>query len=171
MFKIDILFHEYGSQKHAELAVTLDLLKALSQIHQVHHWQASGKNSYSDHLLFERLYNTTNSQIDGVAERAVGLGVAELVNLRPSLRNITRFVDAVEMSVDVPAEDVSDQNNRLVRLSYLAEKFFVSALEDIMKDLKAKNLMSFGMEQLLGTILDDHEGLCYLLKQRLRIEV
>lgn len=169
MFNIDLLFNEYGSQKYADLAVTLDLLKALAQMHQVHHWQVTGKSSYSDHLLFERLYTTTQKQIDGVAERAVGLGSPSLVSLRSSLRNVTRFVDAVEMSVDVPAEDIVDESLRMIKASYLAEKFFISALEGIMKELKAKNLMSFGMEQLLGTILDDHEGLCYLLKQRMRM--
>jgi DNA-binding ferritin-like protein len=166
MFKVDLLFHEYGSQKHSELAVTLDLLKALYGIHQTHHWQVSGHTFYADHLLFERLYKTVNKQIDGVAERAVGLGNSELVNLRSSLRNVTRFVDAVDMSVNI--EESNDEALRMVRTSYLAEKFFISALEDIMKDLKAKNLMSFGMEQLLGTILDEHEGLCYLLKQRIK---
>lgn len=166
MFKVDLLFHEYGSQKHSELAVTVDLLKALYSIHQTHHWQVSGGAFYSDHLLFERLYETVSKQVDGVAERAVGLGNADLVNLRSSLRNVTRFVDAVEMSVHL--EESGDEALRMVKTSYLAEKFFISALEDIMKDLKAKNLMSFGMEQLLGTILDEHEGLCYLLKQRIK---
>jgi DNA-binding ferritin-like protein len=168
MFKLDLLLNEYASLKYAELSVTLDMLRALYNLHQTHHWQASGKTFYSDHLLFERLYTTTLKQIDGVAERAVGFGVAPAVDLKASLRNITRFIDAIDLVVDIPEEDIIDENLRALKLSYLAEKFFTKALEDMMKELKAKNLMTFGMEQLLGTILDEHEGLCYLLKQRIR---
>ena len=53
-------------------------LMALQRHAHVAHWEASGPNSYSDHLLFERIYDETTALIDPLAELMKGHGVTVL---------------------------------------------------------------------------------------------
>ena len=161
MLKLEDLFITYGDAKYAELGVYIDLLRALSLLHHTHHWQSQGSQFYGDHLLYQRLYELADGQIDGVGEKAVGLGSPELVMSRHSLENMRRYIEALEDAdmMDAPAL-------KMAKRSLLAEKSFITAGEKLMDQLKSKGLLTRGVEQLLGTILDTHEGVLYLLKQR-----
>jgi DNA-binding ferritin-like protein len=162
MLKFEDFFMTYGDAQYAELGVFIDLLRALSLLHQTHHWQTQGPQFYGDHLLYQRLYELADGQIDGVGEKAVGLGSTELVLARHSLENMRRFIEAVEDSADV----MDAPALKMAKRSLLAEKSFITAGEKLMNQLKSKGLLTRGVEQLLGTILDTHEGVLYLLKQR-----
>lgn len=161
MLKLEDFFMTYGDSKYAELGVFIDLLRALSLLHHTHHWQAQGPQFYGDHLLYQRLYELADGQIDMVGEKAVGLGSPELVLARHSLENMRRYIEALEDA------DVMDAPSlKMAKRSLLAEKSFITAGEKMMDQLKSKGLLTRGVEQLLGTILDQHEGVLYLLKQR-----
>lgn len=162
MLKLEDLFMTYGDSKYAELGVVIDLLRALSLLHHTHHWQTQGPQFYGDHLLYQRLYELADGQVDLVGEKAVGLGSPELVLPRHSLENMRRYIEAVEDGdiMDTPAL-------KMAKRSLLAEKSFITAGEKMMDQLKSKGLLTRGVEQLLGTILDQHEGLVFLLKQRI----
>lgn len=161
MLKLEDLFITYGDVKYAELGVFIDLLRALSMLHQTHHWQTRGPQFYSDHELFKRLYELSEKQIDLVGEKAVGMGSVDLVDYKHSLENMNRYLVAVESGnvMDTPAL-------KMVKRSLLAERSFITAGERMMDQLKSKGLLTRGVEQLLGTILDEHEAALYLLKQR-----
>lgn len=162
MLKLEDLFITYGDAKYAELGVFIDLLRALSMLHHTHHWQTQGPQFYGDHLLYQRLYELADGQIDLVGEKAVGLGSSELVMPRHSLENMRRYIEAVEDG------DILDGISlKMAKRSLLAEKSFITAGEKMMDQLKSKGLLTRGVEQLLGTILDEHEGVLYLLKQRI----
>ena len=161
MLKLEDLFVTYGDAKYAELGVFIDLLRALSLLHHTHHWQTQGSQFYGDHLLYQRLYELADGEIDLVGEKAVGLGSPELVLPRHSIENMRRYIEAVEDG------DVLDGISlKMAKRSLLAEKSFLTAGEKMMDQLKSKGLLTRGVEQLLGTILDQHEGVLYLLKQR-----
>lgn len=161
MLKLEDLFMSYGDSKYAELGIVIDLLRALSLLHHTHHWQAQGSQFYGDHLLYQKLYELADGQIDLVGEKAVGLGSPELVLPKHSLENMRRYIEALEDAdvMDAPAL-------KMAKRSLLAEKSFITAGEKIMDQLKSKGLLTRGVEQMLGTILDEHEGVLYLLKQR-----
>lgn len=163
MLKLDDLFITYGDEQYAELGVFLDLLRALQFLHHQHHWQVSGASFYEDHLLYQRLYEKINLHIDTVGEKTVGLGNSGLVASKHSLTNMPRFLVAVEDSGNAFGEPPTLQ---MAKKSLLAEKSFISAGEKLMKMLESKGLLTRGLENLLSQILDDHETLCYLLKQR-----
>lgn len=162
VLKLEDFFMTYGDSKYAELGIFIDLLRALSLLHHTHHWQTQGPQFYGDHLLYQRLYELSDGQIDLVGEKAVGLGSPELVLPRHSLENMRRYIEAVEDGdiMDAPAL-------KMAKRSLLAEKSFITAGEKMMDQLKSKGLLTRGVEQLLGTILDEHEGVLYLLKQRI----
>src|SRR5574338_1361252 len=54
-------------------ALYVATLKAIALIHQHNHWTTKGLTFYGDHLLFERLYNSTLKDVDLAAEKFMGL--------------------------------------------------------------------------------------------------
>ena len=61
------------------LTQLLGILRAIHWSHWTSHWQARGNPSYSDHLLFERLYKNLEEEIDTLAEKIVSYYGAEAV--------------------------------------------------------------------------------------------
>lgn len=147
----------FPGEKYGELAVVLSSLRALGILHQTHHWQASGPTSYSDHLLFERLYNDIQPQIDLTAEKLVGLNKAAMVVFPKHVIGLSGFLKTVK------EHSTSDD---LVRVSLEAEVLFVSLVEAVMDRLKMAGLLTRGLEQHLGNIADKHEEMIYLLRRR-----
>lgn len=57
------------------LPVLLDLWAGLRAAHHLYHtlhWQAKGAPFYGDHLMFKRLYESVEDEIDGLAEVIAG---------------------------------------------------------------------------------------------------
>ena len=46
---------------------------ALSQLALTYHWQTRGGHYFSDHQLYQRIYDETYAELDGFAERAIGI--------------------------------------------------------------------------------------------------
>src|SRR5690554_7786782 len=53
---------------------TLFRSRALKNLFYSYHWTASGESSYSDHLLFERIYESFEGYEDQAAEKLLALG-------------------------------------------------------------------------------------------------
>ncbi len=158
---VDQLLMQWDSQPYAELSVTIAWLRALSQIHQSHHWQASADPFYGDHLMFERLYNSVGDQIDSAAEKAVGMGTVDLVEPMKLIRQTELILAAVYfMRPGIP------QPTDLASRSLNAEKCFLQALNRISDSLESRNLLTKGVDNMLADFADKHESNCYLLKQR-----
>jgi DNA-binding ferritin-like protein len=145
------------SDDYSELAILLGMLRTLNVIHQSHHWQTQGKTFYSDHLLYQKLYEEIEKQIDLVGEKTVGFGKPYLTNYFKQL-NMMKFL----------LKTLTDSDSSYILNSYRSELFFVSFITQIMKRLKLKGFMTHGLEQTLGTIQETHEQFCYLLKQQTR---
>lgn len=132
----------------------LSKLRLLAMYYQTAHWQVKGSLFYQDHLLFERLYNAVNEEIDGVAERAVGFtGDRSTVNLNESLKLMA------EASIKLPFE--CSENIHYVTAALALEKDLLDYLE------KNQDYGSAGVKDLLAGLANAHESNVYLLKQRL----
>lgn len=150
----------FPGAKFAELAVLLGACRAISILHQTHHWQSSGPVFYGDHLLFERLYGASNAEIDVVAEKLLGLGGSQdLLSVSKQVINLSHFL---KVHKDHSESDL------LARRSLEAEVLFLGIVEAIMDKLKSGGMLTRGLEQMLGNIADVHEGHVYLLRQRVK---
>lgn len=147
----------YKTGKHKSLGVLLGLLRGLEMVHTAHHWQTSGEDYYGDHLLFERLASKISDEIDTVAEKIVGVDELELTNYFAQLQNAKAFLDLL-----------GGKGDSLAKESFRFELTFVVAAETVMGILEKDGLLTRGLEQALGDILDAHEKNIYLLKQRTR---
>lgn len=120
-------------------------LRALYQIHQNSHWKASGENSYGNHLLFERLYQSVQEDADKAAEKTIGL-----------------FGDLNILS-NVISEITNKFNSENVLTNSLsAEKTFLELSELVYNKLSET---SPGLNDLLTEISGRHEVNLYLLGQ------
>jgi len=145
----------FGNHKYAPLAVFLGITEGLQMMIHSHHWETQGPNSYEDHKLFEQIYTAMDPQIDKLGEKVVGLsGEPKLVNYFPRMKVIQKFLETFTTP------------DPYVVVSLSAINGYISIGEKLMDRLKEANLLSRGLEQALGDILDVQETHAYLLMQR-----
>lgn len=131
----------------------MGLLRVCYHLHQTAHWQSQGPQSYSDHLLFERLYTGLTPSIDALAEKIVCEFGADSVD---PCRGVLFFGEWMD--------SVCRESQGYVERSLSAEMKLLVALSDCIE----KEQISYGMEDLLNALLSERETAVYLLKQRLR---
>lgn len=133
----------------------LGLLKANQIFSQTVHWTSKGENFYGDHLLFERIYDASLQEIDGFAEKAVGIAGEESVN------PIKLTEKALDKLKELPTDD-------LLSAAVKLEEFLTTATQALYTQLKEAKQLTLGMDDLLMKIYDQHEENLYLIKQRLK---
>jgi hypothetical protein len=163
----EVAIFDGQGEEYVDLAVLLGSLRALYMIHQTHHWQSQGKDFYGDHLLFQRLYEGIAGEIDLVAEKLVGLGGIATTNYFAQMHHMQTFQKAV-----------SNKEQSVVEVSLLAEATFLAMGRLVLLRLSELNtgaakfggmkmMLTPGLENMIGGILDLHESHLYLLSQRL----
>ena len=157
---VDNMAAAWGGIAYAELSIVLVHLRYLAFVHQTHHWIAKGDPFYADHQMFERLYNGTVKEIDAVAEKAVGLGNEQNVNLALQVSQLQQLCKAYGSPQTVP------QSSELARASLVAECNFLKILKACCESMRSQGIETPGVENLLHGIADAHEGYVYLLKRR-----
>lgn len=151
-----------AQKRIGELSDLLAYLRAASHIHQTHHWQTSGGQYYSDHLLFMRLYDESQDFIDGVAERAVGAGSEDLVD---AVNQVDLVGEIVHKAYDnVPGSSAEDMAKRSLAIEGLVLKIIKNTIDQ----LSDSDNLSPGISNLLEDLADKHETFVYLLRQRLK---
>jgi hypothetical protein len=159
---LESMVADYGATKMAELAALVAYLRALSTVHQTHHWQTRGCSYYGDHLLFERLYNTANGEVDGVAEKAVGTGQHLLVQPIMQTAHLGQVLKCLYNGAPVDPDPTG-----YVALSLRAELCFMVFLQLVYAHLETNGGLSLGVDNMLQGIADKHEESLYLLRQRM----
>lgn len=154
---LEDLCEDWPGMEWCELSVLLAATRALAQLHQSHHWQASGEAFYGDHLLFHRLYTTTNEEIDKIAEKLVGLGTPEMVDAVAISAQCYRILNEL---YGAKARDISES-------SLAAEELYLSILQTVSVSLDEQDQLTYGLDNMLADIADKHEEHIYLLKRKI----
>jgi len=143
------------------LSNVLAYVRALSWCYQAAHWQTRGSTFYADHLLFERLYKETDAQVDGLAEKAVGLAISVSSAAVDPVDQST-FVAVVKQICGTDTSATSCAPRMLA-----AEKAFLAEfMPAIMLGLEHTGHLTDGLENALQGLMDEHESFVYLLEQR-----
>lgn len=139
----------------SKMGTLLAVLRALHWNHWTSHWQSVGTASYGDHLLFQRLYEEIEDDIDGLAEKAI----AQYGNL---VVDPVRQADLMAAILKrwAPVEG-------LVQRAMQAEKALAKALENAITAMDATHELSKGTQAFLEGLADKRETAVYLLGQRL----
>jgi DNA-binding ferritin-like protein len=120
------------------------LLRAIYLLHQRNHWEAK---QYSNHLLFQRLYEGTQEMLDEAAEKTMGL-YGELKVYNESAIS-EKFYDA-----EHPMES-----------SLKAEKAFQDFAKKLYDALKKSDQLTLGLDDMIMSQVSKSELHCYLLQQ------
>lgn len=140
---------------HILLGNLLALLRAQSLSYQTSHWQATGPNSYGNHLLFARLYESVGDQIDQLAEKMVGYLGVEAVGLEGQAEKIAGLCGHWEQ---VPCH-----HERGILSEFEAQSEIRAAYDGI----KKAGAMTLGLDDWLMATASAHEENTYLLQQAL----
>ena len=132
-------------------------LRAMYLFYQNAHWQSNGPGSYSNHLMFERLYENVSEQIDAIAEKSIGLFGNEVVDLSKQSDMISKILSKY-----------SKMSNDFVISGIEFEKSFQDVATKIMTEMKEQGRLTLGLENMiLGQIDASENPRSYLLKQNI----
>lgn len=160
---MDQVKSDFGPTPMSEMAGLLAFIHAEALVHQTHHWQTRGESFYGDHLLFERIYGGVYGNIDKIAERMIGSGHHILAHPILLSKHCSMVVQTLYR--DAGANPSADM---YPILSLRAVLRTLVALKLVYSSLEASGKLSYGIDNLLQGIADEHEGYVYLLKQRLQ---
>lgn len=156
------LLQTHQNAQFGELATLLAVFHAIRTLHQSAHWQIGGRTSYGDHLLFERLYNDTTTEVDEIAEKLVGLDCPARVD--PLTLS---FHSAIIIKNFCKAQTNVVNSESIIMRALEAEQNLLSFITIVVESLANRGVLTIGLENMLADMHDGHESHVYLLKQRL----
>ena len=138
-------------------ALYIATLKAIALVHQHNHWTTKGAAFYGDHLLFERLYNSTLKDVDLAAEKFLGLLGEDCLNY--------------DLQADLLHKVLLKYNNlegSPVEMSLTAEKDFLKLSKDAYHCFEEEGRLTLGLDDMIMAIASQREESVYLLQQTLQ---
>lgn len=140
--KLDILLH------------ILSMLRAAHWAHWTSHWQTRGLPFYGDHLMFSRIYEAIEEEIDALAEKIVG-------EFGPGA---VHPVEQMQQALDILADfDDADPAKRSLSIEEALQK----SLSESYRALKESDTLSLGLDDYIMSVANAHESFQYLLRQRM----
>lgn len=165
--QISVLFNNlktlWMDSQYCELSIILGALEYMRDMYNTHHWTARGDSFYGDHLLFSRLYEEVQEEIDPIAEKSVGVSTTGAVDHTRRIKERTMLNDAfgADGSSVIPDPDM------LMRKSLSVEQAFQELLEGCVQSMEQNCSMTLGIDNMIAGIYDTHESHIFLLKQRI----
>lgn len=134
-------------------------LKAMALIHQHSHWTTKGEPFYGDHLLFERLYDSTLENLDLAAEKFIGIFGDKCLDY--------------DLQADLLHKCLLKYKNlegSPVQMSLSVEKDFLKFSKEAYNAFEDEGTLTLGLDDMLMAIASQREESCYLLQQTLEKE-
>lgn len=142
-----------------QVASLKDLLAILTATYLTHwnsHWKASGAMYYGDHLLFERLYEAVQEEIDTLAEKLLS-GIAG-----PDFSHS----DMVSLASEYVSEWESEYPDIVARSAH-AEEVVQQRLHTDFAELESGGNLPLGLNDFLAAAASTHDTHVYLLHRRM----
>lgn len=135
------------------LAHLLAHLRAMYLSYQTSHWQTKGPTYYGNHLLFQRLYESVQGEVDTLAEKIVGY-------VGPAGVNLDGQADLVS-SIARSFAAIPDHHRRGLAAEDRLQRYLKLAYDSI----KESGAMTLGLDDFLMATASAHETNVYLLQQ------
>lgn len=149
-----------GPRSLKTLHQLLSILRALHWAHWTFHWKMKGDTAYADHLLFQRLYEATEEEVDGLAEKLISYGGDETTSPVNLMEASLRFLNLHPSPADGPVEET-------YRAALDMEKHLQRALSRTQEILDEEGELTLGLDDFLAATASAHETALYLLGQKL----
>ena len=122
---------------------------------QTYHWNSKGAPYYGDHLLFQRLYEARDAEIDRMGEVLLAVGGPELVAAPRTLAGMMHSIEAVENSGQ------NDFQKAVMLVNSTLER--INAANAAL----GNSPYTVAVNNVLAGVADKHLEALYLLRQRL----
>lgn len=132
-------------------------LKAMTLTHLHSHWTTQGSNFFGSHLLFERIYQSAQENLDGAAEKFVAVCGSEVLDWSTQNDLLHKILGKLEKVSEDP-----------LTLSLEIEKQFLNLCQQTEAAFDEEGELSQGIANLLQNIADDRENAVYLLQQTMK---
>ena len=140
----------------------LALLSLLQLTYRCSHWESKGTDSYARHLLFERLYDEVEGDIDDVAEKVIGI-------YGPSCdRDIFIAEELCNLMAKMVSYYTTGSGGYHLGKSLELEQMVLKYLDRIYDEVKACGELTMGLDDFLMALYSKHEHNIYLLQQAMR---
>jgi DNA-binding ferritin-like protein len=138
----------------AALCELMCCLNATYTIERSAHWTAMPSNFYADHLLFQRLYEAIPDEVDKLAEKIATECGHEI--LQPDV-----LADGMNERIQ---QIIQNCANNPFEMSLCSEECLLDSIQCAMDAIEASDLRKLGWEDLLGSMMSQHEEHVYLLR-------
>jgi DNA-binding ferritin-like protein len=138
-------------------ALYIATLKAIALIHQHNHWTTKGESFYSEHKLFERLYDATLENLDLAAEKFMGILGSDCLDYDLQAELLHTVMLKYKNLEGSPAG-----------MSLAAEKDFLKFSKDAYNCFEEEGHLSLGLDDMIMSIASKSEEAVYLLQQTLK---
>lgn len=146
--------------KHNKVAALyVATLKAMTLIHQHSHWTTRGVPFYGDHLLFMRIYESAQKDLDLAAEKYVGLFGDQVLDYDTQTQLLNQVLSKY-----------SDLEGSPAQMSLAIEKDFLKFSKDAYTLFEAEGHLTLGLDDMIMAIASSREEAVYLLQQKLTKE-
>lgn len=135
-------------------ALYIASLKAMALIHQHSHWTTRGSSFYGDHLLFMRIYESAQENLDTAAEKFVGLFGDQCLDY--------------DLQCDLLHKALSKYKNlegSPTQMSLTIEKEFITFSQEAYKAFEDNDRLTLGLDDMIMAISGKREESIYLLQQ------
>lgn len=127
--------------------------------YQMLHWKVAGKSFYGNHLMLQRLYEESQAYTDSLGERLLGL---EGDDLDLSLADQATRVDVLMKKV------AGDEDAAVIDTALKVATALHKQLAKAYDTIKAQDMMTLGLDDLIMATSSKVEEHMYLLQQALR---
>jgi DNA-binding ferritin-like protein len=135
------------------LCEILAYLRAQGISYQTSHWQVSGDDYYGNHLLFQRLYESSGEEVDVLAEKIVGYFGSEAVDVSAQIDTIQGYIKGWSR--------IGCHHERGLKSEQGLQRLLKMAYDSI----KAADQMTLGIDDWIMATASSHESNQYLLQQ------
>lgn len=135
--------------------IYISTLKAIYFINQQNHWLSKGTSFYSSHLLFQRIYEKAQENIDTAAEKFIGLFGDEVVNYNNQANMLNKIL-------------LKYSSLSLFEQSLKIEEDFIKFSKQAYDCFEKEQKLSLGLDDMIMAIASDREEAVYLLKQSIK---
>jgi len=129
----------------------LAILRAQAISYQTCHWHVDGSSFYGNHLLFQRLYDGLQKEIDTLGEKMVSYYGENTIDAKDSIARVLKWLK--EWKGDHWESGLQSEKDLQAILSHTYEK------------MKESKELSLGLDDFILTLANTHETNLYLLGQ------
>jgi len=140
-------------------------LRFLSMTSQIAHWRVFGPTSYSDHLLFGRIYEKLNDLLDPIAEHLTSVAQFEDERYVCPLQQ-ARYVQQRTQELFPDLEESLRAPDTMAAFIYEHLLVLAQGMRALSSEMRTSGYLTFGLEDLLAGTSSEIEQLIFFLERR-----